>query len=179
MKKTISGFFAVFLLSLYLMIPVYASGNSIPDSRQYPRLVDYADILSENEEKELLEALDEISERQQVDVVIATAVALNGRSIEATADDFFDYLKIEKNVASSQYLKHVEIDGMQRVESHGDADERKIGGCLVPLRTNKAINERFCHCSEGNHTDGCYEHRHLYDSSIAFHHSMLIVLHLA
>ena len=91
MKKTISGFFAVFLLSLYIMVPVYASGNSIPDSRQYPRLVDYADILSENEEKELLEALDEISERQQVDVVIATAVALNGRSIEATADDFFDY----------------------------------------------------------------------------------------
>ena len=46
-----------------------------------------------NEEKELLAALDEISERQQVDVVIATAVALNGRSIEATADDFFDYIE--------------------------------------------------------------------------------------
>lgn len=91
MKKAISGFFAVFLFCLYFMLPVYASGNGIPDSRQFPRLVDYADILSEDEEKKLLEVLDEISERQQVDVVIATAVALNGRSIEATADDFFDY----------------------------------------------------------------------------------------
>lgn len=71
MKKTISGFFAVFLLSLYFMLPVYASSNGIPDSRQFPRLVDYADILSENEEKKLLEVLDKISERQQVDVVIA------------------------------------------------------------------------------------------------------------
>ena len=95
------------------------------------------------------------------------------------ADDFFDYLKIEKNVASSQYLKHVEIDGMQWVESHGDADERKIGGCFVPLRTDKAVDEWFGHCSEGNHADGGYEHRHLDDTSIAFHHPLLVVLYLA
>lgn len=91
MKKTISGLFAVFLLCLCVVIPVCASGNNIPDSRQFPRLVDHADILSESEEENLLKALDEISERQQVDVVIATAEALNGKSIEAAADDFFDY----------------------------------------------------------------------------------------
>ena len=95
------------------------------------------------------------------------------------ADDFLQYLKIEEDVASSQYLKHVEIDGMQWVEGHRDADERKIGGCLVPLRTDKTVDEWFGHCSEGNHADGGYEHSHLDDSSIAFHHPLLIVLYLA
>ena len=95
------------------------------------------------------------------------------------ADNFLYYLKIKEDVASSQYLKHVEIDGMQWIEGHGDADERKICGSLVPLRADKAVDEWFGNCSEGNHADSCYEHRHLDDSSIAFHHSLLIVLYLA
>ena len=95
------------------------------------------------------------------------------------ANNFFDYLKIEEDVATTQYLKHVEIDGMQWVESHGDADERKIGGCFVPLRTDKAVDEWFGYCTEGNHADSCYEHRHLDDSTITFNHPMFIVLYLA
>ena len=95
------------------------------------------------------------------------------------ADNFLYYLKIEEDIATTQNLKHVEIDGMQWVESHGDADERKIGSCLVPLRSYKAVDEWFSHCTEGNHADGGHEHRHLNDSSIAFHHPLLIVLYLA
>ena len=95
------------------------------------------------------------------------------------AYDFLYYLKIEEDVATTQYLKHIEIDGMQWVEGHGDADERKIGGCFVPLRTDKTVDEWFGNCTEGNHADGGYEHRHLDDSSIAFHHPLLIVLYLA
>ena len=68
---------------------------------------------------------------------------------------------------------------MQWIEGHGYADERKICGSLVPLRADKAVDERFGHCTEGNHADSCYEHRHLDDSSIAFHHPLLIVLYLA
>ena len=95
------------------------------------------------------------------------------------AYDFLYYLKIEEDVATTQYLKHVEIDGMEGVQRHGDADERKIGGCFVPLRTDKTVDERFSNCSEGNHADGSYEHRHLDDSSIAFHHPLFIILYLA
>ena len=64
------------------------------------------------------------------------------------AYDFLHYLKIKEDVASSQYLKHVEIDGMEGVQRHGDADERKIGGSFVPLRTDKAVDEWFGHSSE-------------------------------
>ena len=44
-----------------------------------PRLVDRADLLSELEEEELEARLDEISERQQADVVVVTVNSLDGR----------------------------------------------------------------------------------------------------
>ena len=94
------------------------------------------------------------------------------------AYNFLHYLKIEEDVATTKYLKHVEIDGMEGVQRHGDADERKIGGCFLPLRADKAVDEWFGHCTEGNHANSSHEHRHLDDSSIAFHHSLLIVLYL-
>ncbi|MDD7113688.1 MAG: TPM domain-containing protein [Lachnospiraceae bacterium] len=41
-----------------------------------PRLTDEADLLTDAEEEELLTKLDEISERQQCDVVVATVNSL-------------------------------------------------------------------------------------------------------
>lgn len=56
-----------------------------------PRLVDMADLLSDSEEAALSEELDEISERQKVDVVVVTVSSLEGESAMAYADDFYDY----------------------------------------------------------------------------------------
>lgn len=53
-----------------------AEENVIPETRQLPRLVDRADLLSELEEEELEARLDEISERQQADVVVVTVNSL-------------------------------------------------------------------------------------------------------
>lgn len=55
------------------------------------RLVDEADLLTDKEENDLLETLDEISERQQCDVVIVTVEGLGGKTPEEYADDFYDY----------------------------------------------------------------------------------------
>lgn len=63
----------------------------IPADRLLPRLVDNADLLDDEEETALLEKLDEISERQKLDVVIATVESMDGATAEAFADDFFDY----------------------------------------------------------------------------------------
>lgn len=54
------------------------------------RMVDWADLLSDGEEADLSDRLDEISERQQLDIVIVTVDSLEGASAEAYADDFFD-----------------------------------------------------------------------------------------
>ena len=63
----------------------------IPDSRLLPRLTDEADLLSDSEEKDLLGKLDEISDRQKCDVVVATVNSLEGKTAMEYADDFYDY----------------------------------------------------------------------------------------
>ena len=72
-----------------LNIPVCA--EEIPQDRQLPRLVDDADLLTDSEEQELNTELDEISEKQQCDVVVVTKNSLDGKSAQDYADDFFDY----------------------------------------------------------------------------------------
>ena len=55
------------------------------------RFVDGADLLTADEEAELEGKLDEISTRQDFDVVIVTTDSLGGKTPEAFADDYFDY----------------------------------------------------------------------------------------
>lgn len=55
------------------------------------RIVDWADLLSDSEEQELSDTLDEISQRQQLDVLVVTLESLEGEDIVAYADDFYDY----------------------------------------------------------------------------------------
>ena len=56
-----------------------------------PRLIDDADLLTDSQESTLLSKLDEISRRQQADVVIITVDALDGYSPMEFADDCYDY----------------------------------------------------------------------------------------
>lgn len=61
-------------------------------SSEYERLLDTAYLLSDEETDEINELLDELSERQKMDVTIATVNNLDGyNSIEACADDLYDY----------------------------------------------------------------------------------------
>ena len=62
-----------------------------PDPNHPVRLVDDADLLASEEEQDLLSKLNEISERQAVDVVVVTVDSLDGKTPEAFADDYFDY----------------------------------------------------------------------------------------
>lgn len=84
MKKSILTIFFVMLLSIIPLHPVCAAGDM-------PRLVDAADLLTDDEEMSLLYELDEISERQRVDIVVLTLDSLEGESIMEYADDFYDY----------------------------------------------------------------------------------------
>lgn len=91
MRKT---FFALMLAALSMFgiltlsaVPVFPASAA----DDLPRLVDMADLLSDNEEAELSSLLDEISNRQQVDVVVVTATSMDGASAVVYADDFYDY----------------------------------------------------------------------------------------
>ncbi len=58
---------------------------------RFARLEDQADLLTTQEESAMLAKLDEISERQQFDVVVVTTQSTAGKTPEAFADDYFDY----------------------------------------------------------------------------------------
>lgn len=79
--------FLSFLFSAFLVLfifPVFAS-------QEKNRLVDNAKLLDPSEFEKISAKLDEISERQNMDVVILTEKSLGGKTPEAYADDYFDY----------------------------------------------------------------------------------------
>ena len=65
--------------------PLLISANGHPS-----RLADDADLLTPTEEQNLISKLDEVSERQQFEVVIVTVNSLGGKSPMAYADDYYD-----------------------------------------------------------------------------------------
>ena len=92
-SKWIAG--AILLMSVLgigitAKLPGFMAEDVCAQSLQ-PRVVDEADVLTDQEESLLLEKLDEISERQQLDVVVATVRSLNGLSVQQRADDFYYY----------------------------------------------------------------------------------------
>ena len=82
-------------MSLMLILSFIGSFNLL-FTRAYanemlPRLVDNADVLTEEEEAKLLKKLDEISERQQIDVVIATVKdETDNSNIKMYAAEYYD-----------------------------------------------------------------------------------------
>lgn len=93
-KKSIKIFALLLMFTLVLgfgipAVSVYA--EEIPQDRQLSRLVDDAGLLTDSEEQELETKLDEISDRQECDVVVVTVNSLDGKSAQDYADDFFDY----------------------------------------------------------------------------------------
>lgn len=89
MKKRILGGVLIFLVCLLLVLP--ASAETIPDTQLLPLVVDNADLLTAGEEAELLAQLEEISQRLEFDVVVVTTNSTDGKSVQAYADDFYDY----------------------------------------------------------------------------------------
>lgn len=82
-NKIIAILFAL-ILCVTAAVPAFAASD-------LPRLVDNADLLTDSEESALLQKLDEISERQQADIVVVTADTIDGKTPMEYADDFYDY----------------------------------------------------------------------------------------
>ena len=102
MKKTISKI--KLLLSMALML-IILSGRLVnvdamssdtqstqpKEASSGERLKDEAGLLSDDEADSLLAQLDEISERQNCDVIVVTVASLDGKTAESYADDYFDF----------------------------------------------------------------------------------------
>lgn len=90
MKKKFIWLLCVLYICMSVAVTAFAAGSA-------PHLVDNADCLTDSEEKEIRDRLDEISTRWDMDVVVLTVPNLGGRSAEAYADDFYDYNGYDKD----------------------------------------------------------------------------------
>lgn len=89
MKKKIMSGIIILLLFTVAILPIYAGENE-PQEHMLKRLVDEAGLLTDEEEAGVLGKLDEISERQQFEVVIVCVNSLEGEPAQDYADDFYD-----------------------------------------------------------------------------------------
>ena len=93
MKKKLGAILMVLALCMAMAVPALAE----PEDEDYgnlpanERVQDAAKLLSSEERLNLQAKLDEISDRQQLDVVVVTTDSLDDRTAEAYADDMFDY----------------------------------------------------------------------------------------
>ncbi|MCI5773552.1 MAG: TPM domain-containing protein [Erysipelotrichaceae bacterium] len=74
-----------------VMICICLWAMSLNASAQKQLIIDDADLLTQQEEQQLQDALSTISDEYQMDVVIVTNYSLDGKTSQAFADDYFDY----------------------------------------------------------------------------------------
>ncbi len=90
MKKGFYLLLTILLLVSFMPLSVYGA-TAAAYERQLPRLVDDAGLLTEEQVETLTRKLDEISERQNFDVIIYTVDSLGVYTPTEYADDAFDY----------------------------------------------------------------------------------------
>lgn len=92
MKKKISVIIFVLVLCISTVLPVFAAEtDGFVD--EYYRVADMAELLTETERTALLEKLNEISVRQNMDVVVATTNDLEDYSVRDYADLLYESCK--------------------------------------------------------------------------------------
>lgn len=129
MKKKFIWLLCFLYICMSVSVTSFAAGSA-------PHLVDKADCLTDSEEKELREKLDEISARWDMDVVVLTVPNLGGRSAEAYADDFYDYNGYGEDgvlllvaVESRNWAISTSGFGIKAVTDYG---LEQIKNCIVP-----------------------------------------------
>lgn len=88
MKKKLFTLLLVLVLCLAAAVPVLADNEGFAD--EYYRVQDMAALLNGSEEEALNEKLDEISLRQNMDIIVATTEDLNGYSVREYADMLYE-----------------------------------------------------------------------------------------
>ena len=90
---------------------------NLPQERLLPLVVDQADLLSDEEEKQLVARLEEISDRFVLDLAVVTVTDFGGKTPEAFADDFYDY---------NGYGRGENADGALLVYKPGKQGDRRL-----------------------------------------------------
>lgn len=90
-----------------------------PDGKR-SRLVDFAGLLTQEEFESLEDLLDSVSKNKKIDIVICTVDSTDGKSVEAYADDMFDYAGYGYGADRDGVLLLISMEGRDwHVSTHG------------------------------------------------------------
>ncbi len=90
MKRILSILAVTFIIVANMAVFAFAADTEGFKANHPARLVDDADIIPNNQEKEITALLDQISEKRKIDVVVVTAASTNGKDPMDYADDYYD-----------------------------------------------------------------------------------------
>ena len=89
-KKTI--FFIIYMIfTVISSFPVYTASSDVPKVNAGIKVYDYAELLTNDQEKELSLKARNLISKHNIDIVIVTVNTTNGLSSTEYADDFYDY----------------------------------------------------------------------------------------
>ena len=91
MKKKVLTLLFSLVLCLCIAAPAFAFAQTDGFASEYERVQDLAGLLSGNEETSLVTKLNELSERQKMDIIVLTTDSLDGKTPRDYADDIYDY----------------------------------------------------------------------------------------
>lgn len=140
------------IFALLMVIAICVSSFTVfGENLIAPRLSDGAKLLSDSEAGSLLEKLDEISERQKVDVAVATVKGTEDLTIEEFADLFYELSGFGFGTEKDGLLLLVDKDnGKLYISTSGYAIEAftddgidYIGKQISPLLTDGDFNGAF------------------------------------
>ena len=90
--------------------PVSASADDVPKVDASIKIYDYAELLTEDQEKDLALKAKDILAKHNIDIAIVTANSTNGLSSMEYADDFYDYNSFGYGEESSGLLMLINME---------------------------------------------------------------------
>ncbi|MGP1403954.1 MAG: TPM domain-containing protein [Catonella sp.] len=182
MRKNIICKKVCFLVMVLMLLLSFAGNFGFSIEKAYAgdvtsRIVDDADVLTDEEEAKLRAKLDEISERQKFDVVINTINGGNYSSIVDYADDYFDYNRFSDSASKLN-------DGVVLVMDYGSRDfyisTSGKGIKVITDEKRESMQDEFLpYLSEGNAYKGFETFAELCDKAVSQYDSKKFMITLA
>ena len=147
MKRKIITIIVSLILCMTLALPAAAmDGEEHP-----PRLVDEAELLTDDEESSLADKLDAVSDKWQCDVTIVTVDSLGSKTATEFADDYFDYngygygdnddgIMLVISMESRDWAITTHAFG---IEAFTDAGQEYIMNKVIPPLGNESYSSAF------------------------------------
>ena len=150
MKKRIKAILVIITLCLSMISLVSAAEIDGFVSESH-RIIDKAELLTDDEETKLLDKLSEISIRQKVDITIATTNGLNGHSVGDYADMIYDECQFGYGESRDGLILLISMeDSDWYISTHGfgitaftDAGIEYIGEHIKPELSEGKYEEAF------------------------------------